>query len=231
MKERLAIPVVLALVLAAGCMRFDPLRGMLGSYRNYEDTNGKIVNGRFYDPERRFSIQVPDMIEPGARIYGRFAKEGGTIQFHDDLGTLIRVDVFTAVGPEEEAATREAELHDLLEANRLAIGQLYTRACPGAVPIHQEYLSEGERVLDFYAFVMPEGATLSDAMSGKRRDALRVSISFREDYSLFTITSQHVIGMWREDEDLDQIVVRMKPELQAILATMSFRRPVDDSGK
>lgn len=33
----------------------DPLRKFLGSYRNYSDVNGKIKNGRFYDPYDRFS--------------------------------------------------------------------------------------------------------------------------------------------------------------------------------
>jgi hypothetical protein len=208
---------------------------VVGSYRNYTDIDGKIENGVYHDPYGRFTIKVPDLVEPGARINGRSDPHAATLQFLDDLGTLIRVDVFTAVDPDEKEMMKSPDVRTLLEVNRMSIGQLYRQVCPQAELVHQEYIADGGTVLDYYAFKMPGGATLAEVPSGKRHDALRVSVSFAEGDSLFTVTSQYVLGMWGPQdgkaEDLAKICAKMKPELLAIRQTMSFPAAASTSDK
>jgi len=228
MKTQLILLILLATLLQ-GCMRSDPLRSMVGSYRNYTDVNARIDKGVLHDPHGRFSIKVPQLVQPGAVIRGRLDKQGGTVQFSDDFGKLIRIDVSTAIDPTSLAMLRTPDWRDALSLNRSFMHELNRAAVPQAKLIHQEYLDLNGTNLDFYVLTMPEGSTLADAKTRKRHDALRASVSLIQGDSFFTITTQHILpegtdilGMWRQDENQTEIIARMKKTLLETLETVTF---------
>ena len=216
MKQLITTPSILLLIFLSGCMQ--------GSYRNYTDINGTIENGRFHDPLGRFTIEVPYLVQPGAVIRGRFEEEGGTIEFSDDLGKLIRLDVSTATDPTSEAMLHNPDWKAVFSQNRAFMQGLYRTVSPKAKIIHQEYMLSDSKHIDFFVFSMPEGSTLADAKSRKRHDAIRASISLLENDSLFTLTTQQIPGIWRQNENENEMISRMKDTLLETLKTMSFEK-------
>jgi len=79
-----------------GCARVDPLRGFIGSYRNYTTISGTIQEGRYTSPQTNFSCRVPDLMKPGAVIKDDVnKKEGaGIVAFGDDMGLRFAVRWF-----------------------------------------------------------------------------------------------------------------------------------------
>jgi len=212
--------LLLASAILAGCMGG-------GSYRNYTDYNGKIENGVLYDPCGRFTIKVPYLAEPGAVIRGRFEKQGGSVEFSDDFGKLIRVDIVTAVDPQSEALVRSPDWKRTFAGNRIIIGELYKSVCPKTEVLHQEYITT-ERAMDFYVFNMPECSTLSE--SGKRQDAWRASITIVEGNSLFTLTTQHIPGLWKNDMPQQEVFMEMQKTLLDTLQTVTFEPAHQSAG-
>ncbi|MBN2684378.1 MAG: hypothetical protein JXR40_03795 [Pontiellaceae bacterium] len=212
-----------SLLVIAGCSSgFDPLQKMVGSYRNYIDIDGKIEDGIYYDPIGRFHMNVPTLVEPGAVISGQMNEMGGAVQFADDLGRLIRVDVISATTPNSLAMITNKDWQAVLGLNRESMLDLYQTVSPQASLICQEYIQVDERNVDYYVCKLPEGSTLADVETDKRYDALRASMAFREGTSVYVLTTQHVIGLWRDNEDETELAERMKEELMEILPTMSF---------
>lgn len=203
-------------------MQYDPLRSAIGSYRNYTDINGKIENGIYYDPIRRFQMEVPYLVQPGATIRGQLDQSGGSIQFSDDMGKLIRVDVVTANSPDALSILNNPDWNSVLSLNREYMLGLYQSVSPQTTLIHQEFIKQQGRGLDYYVCKLPQGSTLADVQTKKRHDALRASISFREGNSIFVVTKQHILGLWRKNEDEDELVKKMKDDLLKILPTISF---------
>lgn len=196
----------------AGCMG-------IGSYRNYTDYNGEIENGVLHDPYGRFTIKVSDLVEPGAVIRGRFEKQGGSVEFSDDMGKLIRIDIVTAIDPESEALVRSPDWKRTFAGNRIIIGELYKSVCPRTEVMHQEYITTG-RPMDFFVFNMPGGSTLSE--SGKRLDSWRASITIIEGNPLFTLTTQHIPGLWKKDMPQQEVFKEMQKTLLETLQRVTF---------
>ena len=210
------------MLLSASCMRFDPLRGMIGSYRNYTEINGKIKDGRYYEPYGRFSVKVPQLLEPGAVTQGRFEKAGGTIEFTDDFGTLMRIDLVTALNADEKDFINNPDWKVPLQNNRDFLQRLYNQVSPSTL-VHQEYVIWKNQNADFFVFEMKEGGTLAEAYTKKRGDALRASLSFIHNESCFTISTQHILGMWRKDEDRTKIIKDMYKSLVETADTIEFK--------
>ena len=211
--------IVLITALLSGCMQSDPLRGVLGSYRNYTDFNGKIADGVLHDPHGRFIIKVPPLLTPGAVIRGRLEQEGGSVDFSDDMGKFIRIDISTAIDAESRETLHEGDWKAIFSGNRIFMGELYRSVSPGSEILHQEYIFT-ERPIDFYIFKLPKGATLSDQTG--RLDAWRASITIIEGDSLFTLTTQHVLGLWRKDATQEEVFADMQKTLLETLKTVTF---------
>jgi hypothetical protein len=219
----LSITLLLAAFIS-GCMQNDPLRSAIGSYRNYTDFNGKIENGVLHDPCGRFTIKIPPLATPGALIRGQLEKEGGSVQFSDDFGKLVRIDIMTASDPQSEELMRSPDWKRIFSGNRRFMGELYQSVSPKTEVLHQEYLTSG-RPIDFYVFNLPEGSTLSD-QSGKRLDAWRASITIIEGNSIFTLSTQHIVGLpWKEDAAKEEVLARMQKTLLETLQTVTFTSP------
>lgn len=218
MQKPLVIIVLLAATLS-GCMQSDPLRGVLGSYRNYTDFNGKIADGILHDPRGRFIIKIPHLVTPGAVIRGRLEQEGGTVEFSDDMGKLIRIDISTAIDAESRKALHKGDWKTIFSGNRIFMGELYRSVSPGTEIIHQEYIPN-ERPIDFYIFKLPQGATLSN--QNGRLDAWRASITIIEGDSLFTLTTQHIPGLWRKDATQEEVFASMQKTLLETLKNVTF---------
>src|SRR6185295_4210901 len=85
---------LLSLVLTGCTSTTDPLRSLIGSYRDYTEIKGKIEGDRYFSPLKNFSCNVPPLVKPGALIHDDFGPEQGAVTFGDDMGTLMRVDYF-----------------------------------------------------------------------------------------------------------------------------------------
>lgn len=79
-------------VLGWNTPRSDPLRRWLGSYRHYAAIAGRIGNGRYFAPHKRFSCRVPALFTPGAVVTDSFMKGKFNISFSDDMGRLYIIE-------------------------------------------------------------------------------------------------------------------------------------------
>ena len=82
--------------------------------------------------------------------------------------------------------------------------------------------------MDFYVFNMPECSTLSE--SGKRQDAWRASITIVEGNSLFTLTTQHIPGLWKNDMPQQEVFMEMQKTLLDTLQTVTFEPAHQSAG-
>lgn len=215
MKRMLMVMMLLGLFILNGCARFDPLRGLLGSYRNYTHIDGTIKDGVYYDPCNRFTLKVPCLMKPGAVIQGVMKENYGYIVFYDDLGTLIRLDVGT-VSTDEDRAYMHSPGTAYFDASRELQVARCQQAVPGAALIHQEYLDLGLIDADYFVLSMPRGHTLASA-SGRRLDALRGFLCFIRGDTLYVLSTQEI-----DSEKKDKTSPSMKNTLTGFVKDMSF---------
>lgn len=198
----------------------DPLRNIFGSYRNYINVNGKIIDGIYYEPYKRFSIKVPNLVSPGYVIRGGFDKISGTITFTDDFGKLVRVDVMS------DKNSINSKLSDswliILSFNRNFFLDLYKKSIRDSKITHQEYIDWKEFKLDFFVTKMIAGSIYSDGR-GVRKDALRGSIAIIHEKNIITISAQKdftdIFNNKKTEEDL---IKDLKKELLTLLETLKF---------
>ena len=131
----LAIQSLTLLILAAGSTGSDVPAESAVSGMDIR-INGKIVEGRYYEPLGRFSIEIPPLVKPGAVIRGGFDERGGTIGFTDDIGTFIRVDVMTALDAKGRSVMNDPDWRVPLDKNREYFGKL---APPRVMNVLKQY--------------------------------------------------------------------------------------------
>lgn len=191
--------------LLSGCASFDPLASTIGSYKNYTEVNGKIEDGRFYDPLDRFSMAVPPyLLEPGRRISGNFNKEGGTVTFLDDVGRLIRLDMSSL----EEYKKAKFTLPEIYESTVTNIENSYkniteTTYLYGLTTDVKELNSS----IAFYSFELKNGSSVTT--NGKRSNAIRMSLLFVHGDYIYILTKQKVLNAtidgYNETDDIKKI--------------------------
>lgn len=191
--------------LLSGCASFDPLASTIGSYKNYTEVNGKIEDGRFYDPLDRFSMAVPPyLLEPGRRILGNFNKEGGTVTFLDDVGRLIRLDMSSL----EEYKKAKFTLPEIYESTVTNIENSYkniteTTYLYGLTTDVKELNSS----IAFYSFELKNGSSVTT--NGKRSNAIRMSLIFVHGDYIYVLTKQKVLNAtidgYNETDDIKKI--------------------------
>jgi len=219
--------LIVTLFSMTSCFCDSFLRSQLGSYRNYTDINGTIVDNRYFDPENRFSIKIPYLLKPGARIAGRFDKFGGSISFSDDMGKLIRVDVSTVIDIDNEEAKyllKTENWKKLLNNGRHNLYIHYKTSVPTTKIIHQEYLTQNKMKCDFYIFQMNEGSSIGNAENKKRLDALRIFLSVRHNNSLIIISTQKtdMFPFGSMKKVTKEVLIEYKKEMLELFKTIEF---------
>jgi len=195
----------------------DPLRKFFGSYRNYTNVNGKIVNGRYYEPYERFSVEVPKLLIPGRIIDGKFIESGGTIVFRDDLGALVRIDLIAATDEESKKIFDQKNWKELSVKVQNYFLNIYKETVPDSKIIYQKNMVWNNKDINTFTVDMKGGGALVDGF-GKRDDSLRTSILFIHKNSVYLISTQPSI-LLRHDRDSDNIKGRIE-YLKKIFDTM-----------
>jgi hypothetical protein len=134
----------------------------------------------------------------------------------------------TAIDAESEEIVRSSDWKRVFSGNRRFMAELYQSVSPKTEVLHQEYITSG-RPIDFYIFSLPEGSTLSDE-TGKRMDAWRASITIVEGNSIFTLSTQHILGLWRKDASKEEVFADMKKTLLELLETVTFSSAAPSKG-
>ncbi len=206
-RKHFAITIALVLLSFAldGCTSpNDPLRSLFGSYRNYTSIKGKIEANRYYSPTNNFSCAVPPLIEPGAVIRDNLGPIGGTVEFEDDLGTLIRVDYFYI--PKEGAGDTATIDGRKFLANltfNYAVESMYRPVIPATKVTHTEFVELQDGVKDrkdvalFGIAILPKGSSLVETKTG-RYDALRASLVFVRGRYTYLLTIQYIPGLFEK---------------------------------
>ena len=146
---------------------FDPLRSIIGSYRNYVEIEGSITDGIYTPPLKNFSCRFPSL-ETGPKgnvLQDHFWTDGsGVVVFTDDFGTLLRADYWEVndsttrllENPETQKSQFEEKLSKLIQESFLP-------SQPNTIISHTEFL-ERENGAMLYG-VIDTGRT-SDALTG-----------------------------------------------------------------
>jgi hypothetical protein len=221
----------LSLFLSGCTSTTDPLRSVIGSYRNYTKVKGKIEAGRYYAPSNNFSCAVPFLIQPGAVIRDEVGPEGGTVAFEDDMGTLVRVDYFLIPsGGGIDSATAEGRKSLAETVFNFTVDRMYRAVVPDTKVLHKEYvqLQDGMRaeknVALFAIALLPKGSSISEVKSG-RYDALRASLIFVKGRYSYVLTIQDIPGLFdRRNVQLpeEERNKRLLSKLEGLHATCSF---------
>jgi hypothetical protein len=201
--------------------RFDPLRALIGSYRNYLEINGSITNdGKYTPPLKNFTCSFPSFLEgTGKVLQDSTAPQVGTVTFSDDFGTVLRID-YETIPPDlpipENPDMRKKYFEDLLN---FVMQELFLPFAPDSSISHREFLgAESEEVL--YAVIdFPHGSNLANE-KGERLDAVRGIFIFNEGKFIYMLTSQYTVGIL--DARISDRVQYLKDELQNFYDTCDF---------
>ncbi len=145
---------------------FDPLRSIIGSYRNYVEIEGSITDGIYTPPLKNFSCHFPSLSTgaTGKVLQDHFWTDGsGAIIFTDDFGTLLRVDYWevnesvslSLENPDKKKSSFEDQLSTLVQDSFLPSN-------PNTSVIHKESL-DSENGLILYGVIDRGG---SSALTG-----------------------------------------------------------------
>ena len=198
------------LLLLAGCAGLSPF-------------NGRIEDGRYYDPEDRFSIQVPRLAF-GVATRGQLYAAGGSIGFSDDSGALIRVDLVTGIDQETRALINDPDWKIPLDSRRDSFAALFQQLFPSVSLVHQEYTSWNAKHADYFVFEIEKGSTLVNVRTKERLDALRASLSFVHGDSLYVISIQHTLhrSTSQDDENRAAVIESLRDSLEEVANTIQF---------
>lgn len=213
-----------SIVLVAGCARFDPGRSLLGSYRNYYETKGKIKEGRYFSPNANFSCAVPTLVQPGAVIRDKIERiEGGiiaTVWFEDDFGQLYRISWYE-ITPDDFKKLDQFPIHRALLESILAYQlMLFREVSPGTTLELSETTGEGENA-NMFAVIHAPGAS-NIAVNGKRADSTRGFLIFIKKQWIYALSIQDTAPFDFKQETKRDRNQRLKTGLERFANTMEF---------
>lgn len=206
----------------AGCSSSDPLRGAIGSYRNYKNVKGQFVNGCYISPATNFSCVVPRLLEPGAVVRDAFsvAPDGGrmgSVGFEDDLGTYYRVDWFE-ITPDLAAQVSDRELFERLFNHQI---HTYKQFVPNLSLEKKSFAGEGVDQELFFSADLPGGATISN--NGKRLDCSRGTLVLRKGNWGYSITTQDLTVLEPRKPTAEEREVVLRSKLESFVAGFEFK--------
>lgn len=195
----------LAVALSAGCVS----SGM--SFRNHIQTQGLIENNRYHAPNGAFSIVVPKLVQPGARIVDNLApnQKGGDVNFQDDMGAWINV-VYLA----SEKGGLAKHQDDLFET--FVTGD-------GITVLHREAVMKEDGKQLFAIITAKEKSNLMNADTGRRLDLFEGVLVFHRNGHVFRLSSQDRRGILsRKPVKVSERAEYMKRELMVLYSQMDF---------
>lgn len=206
----------------------DPLRKLIGSYKNYYNIKGKIKKERYYSPNNVFSIGMPNLIKPGVVVTDTFKKdfgtgvddkEVGTVTFVDDFGKFLRVDTFRIPN---EIAKNNANDNLLLSGIRRYMMDVYESDVPGSKMVHQEYINRDGKIFDYFAVMMKNGSILT--INGSRRDELRGTLVFIDGNYIYLISTQNSHVLENQKSDQKEAISKLKTNLFEAFETFESKK-------
>jgi hypothetical protein len=222
------LPILLCLGCSAG---YDPVAGLIGSYRNHITIKGHIANERYYSPRTNFVCAVPPLLQPGAVIRDVLDSDSGIVEFRDDMGTLDRVDYVRA--PDAFAQVQEKiEERKKLEGMvfQLLVDKTYTPLCQGTTVTSRKFISFPDGIKEDHALFgvafLPKGSSIAEIHRG-RYDAVRASLVLVRRGYVYVVTIQTIPNLFGgmgngnnlSDEERNQ---RLLTQLEQWCGTFSF---------
>lgn len=224
-------------VLFVGCSNpsKDLLRKFVGSYKGYFNVKGKVIgnrnNGRYYSPNKVFSVDLVDLLGPGVIVYDSFRKDFGknpdynynigTVSFSDDFGTFYRIDTFEI--PEKRNFSKN-QLELLLDASMEYEMTLYRELDPNSKVLYKNFLEINNRYIGYYIVHLANGSNYS--VNGSRVDVFRSSFVFLNKDYIYVISNQYMDkDRWRftgKIELNDKVIKEIQEKLTKIYKTMEF---------
>lgn len=198
-------------------------------------TDGKIVDDRYVHPDGLFAVDVPALFKQGAVIEDQYQGPLGSVTFRDDFGQLIRVDLLAAESEEQlayfaaldEAGDWQTPLdrtRDAVVGTMVAAGVQPTLVNETYVDIDQDgALVHGKH----YSLLLPGGSSMVSVrgLSRERLDAYRFFLAFRRGDAIYTLSSQHTIGLFgdaAQEAPINEIQSNHRADLEALAAGMTF---------
>lgn len=143
------------------------------------DLTGEIVNGRYVDPGRRYSLRVPVSIRNNPSIHDQWFEGAGHVAFGAYFGGHFRLSWSQVPGPPGSG---------LLEDTDLRFAEVRERCMARIQPLHQdaqlthqETLRWRERDADFFMVLLPK------AGQNERRRTYVLFLSFLEGDTLYVL--------------------------------------------
>lgn len=198
-------------------------------------TEGRIVNDRYVHPGGLFSVDVPALFREGSVIEDEYRGTVGSVTFRDDYGQLIRVDVLAAGTDAQHAyfAAMDAtgDWRAPLDGTRDAVIGTMAAAGVDATLVSETFveLEQGEDVVQgkHYTLLLPGGSSMVSVrgLSRERLDAYRFFLALRRGDALYTLSSQHTIGLFGDasrEAPINDIQANHRAELEELAAGMTF---------
>ncbi len=209
-----------------GCAS-GPVSDPTAFYRSLGNTKGTLKEGRYYSPDDNFSCALPELIDAGASVKdvsGRGERgRSGTVTFQNDLGLLLRVDWLEIPESEHPVAPDPAFDRSTEESYALLLFNQYKQVSPAASLVTHEFLSDpGEEKL-FVTSLLPGGSTLVDKSTGRRLDAYRASLIFRQGGWVYCLSTQSTHLPKQAPAPLNSTLAQLKQTLQVFRGGFQFQ--------
>lgn len=141
---------------------------------------GRVTSGIYTSPHDNFTVPIPNM-GLGARIQDEKFESSGYVSFHDDLGTLQRIDY--SLLPANATVVYRDLIHNVVLPDMQA-------RFPGSKMLHEELLSTNGQEEYFFVLEIPEGSPLVDMKTGKGMDSTRGYLYFISSGYIYSLSAQ-----------------------------------------
>lgn len=218
------LAVIALLALLAACASKTTVR-----------TEGRVENDRYVHPEGLFSVDVPALFREGSVIDDHYRGSVGSVTFRDDFGQLIRVDVLAAATDEQRAYFAAMDAADdwrtPLDGTRDAVIGTMAAAGVDATLVSETFveIEQGTEAVQgkHYTLLLPGGSSMVSlrGLSRERLDAYRFFLALRRGDALYTLSSQHTIGLFGDaslEAPINDIQANHRADLEDLAAGMTF---------
>ncbi|MBL4700287.1 MAG: hypothetical protein JKX85_03430 [Phycisphaeraceae bacterium] len=143
-------------------------------------TGGHVASGIYTSPHGNFTVPLPKM-GLGARVQEKKFETSGFVSFHDDFGTLKRID-YSAL-----PANANVVYRDLI--HNVVLPDMQSRF-PGSKLLHEEAINNPEKQGYFFVLKIPQGSPLVDMKTGKGMDSTRGYLYFTSQGYIYSLSMQ-----------------------------------------
>jgi len=143
-------------------------------------TGSHVASGIYTSPHANFTVPLPKM-GPGARVQEKKFETSGFVSFHDDFGTLKRID-YSALPADANVVYRDL-IHNVV------LPDMQSRF-PESKLLHEETISNPKNKGYFFVLTIPQGSTLVDMKTGKRMDSTRGYLYFIAQGYIYSLSIQ-----------------------------------------